>query len=177
MNSNLLFDNTLTYYGILIGCGVILGCSFSLYQLIRSNYTAIPSENIEGLTNEEIEAIVNENAVTKINNENIDSIIDSDSESEYNTDVDFDYQSTSDTESTSDDDIADLDLFYMPNVDFNVCSIQELKFFEITSIYAKQIAANNVTDEEVMQLICYLSEEELMTNKVNDFILHIITIM
>ena len=172
MNSNLLFDNTLTYYGLLIGCGVILGCSFSLYHLIRSNYTAIPSKNIEYLTNEEIEAIVNENIVAII-----DSDSDSDSDSDYNTDVDFDYQSTSDTESTLDDDIADLDLFYMPNVDFAVCSIQELKYFEISSIYATQIAANNVTDEELMELICYLTEEELTTNKINDFILHIITIM
>jgi len=168
MNTNLLFDNTLTYYGILIGCGIILGCSF--HYLIISKYTAIPSKNIEALTNEEIEAIVNEN---------IDAVIysDSDSDSDYNTDVDFDYQSTSDTESILEDDIADLDLFFMPNVDFNVCSLQELKFFEISSIYAKEIAANNVTDEELMELICYLTEDELTTNKINKFIYHIITTM
>jgi hypothetical protein len=59
----------------------------------------------------------------------------------------------------------------MPNVDFDVCSLQELKFFEISSIYYREIAANSVTDEELMQLICYLSEKELLTNKVNSFIL------
>lgn len=169
-NTNLLFDNTLTYYGILIGCGVILGCSFSLYQLIRSNYTTIPSKNIVDFTNEEIEAIVKENAI-------VVSDSDYDSESDHDTEVLFDYQSTSDTESSSDDDIADLDLFYMPNVDFDVCSIQELKFFEISSLYYKEIAANNVTDEELMQLICYLTEDQLLTNKINNFIYHIITTM
>jgi hypothetical protein len=170
MNSNLLLDTTLTYYGLLIGCGIILGCSFSLYKLIKSNYTASHSTNIPGLTNEEIEAIIKENALT---------IFDSDSDSDYDSDHDtealFDYDSTSDTESISDIDISDL--FFMPNVDLKVCSIQELKFFEISSIYAEEIAANNVTDEELIQLIDYLKEDELFTNKVNSFIYHIITTM
>ena len=129
MNYNLLFDNNFTYYCILIGCGLILNCS--LYYLIISNYSTIPSKNIEVLKNEEIKVIVNKNAVTIINNENIDAIIDSDSD----TDVESDYQSTSENESILDDDINDLDLFFMPNVDFDVCSIQELKFLEINSIY------------------------------------------
>ena len=123
MNNNFLYDNNLTDYGIIICCGLILGCS--IYYLIRSNNIAIPSENIEALTNE---AIVNENAVTIINNENIDAIIDSDSD----TDIESDYQSTSDNESILDFDFTDLDLFFMPNVDFDVCSIQELKLFEIS---------------------------------------------
>jgi hypothetical protein len=173
MNLNLLFDNNLTYYGIFIGCGLILGCS--VYYLITSNYTAIPSKNIEALTNEDIEAIVNENAVTIIKNENMDAITDSDSD----TDVESDHQTIFGEESDSDEsesdvDIADLDLFYMPNVDLEVCSIQELKIFEISSIFYKEIAEHNVTDEELTDLIYYLPEADLFTNKVNKFILHII---
>ena len=109
MNYNLLFDNNLTSYGILISCGLILGCS--LYYLIGSNYITIPSKNVEAFTNEEMEAIINENAVTVINNENIDAIIDSDFDTDVESDHDtiFDYASSSDDESISDDDIADLD--------------------------------------------------------------------
>jgi hypothetical protein len=149
MKYNLLFDNNLTDYGFLIGCGLILGCS--LFYLIRSNYTNIPSKNIEALTNEEIEAIISENAVTVANNESLLALIDSDSDS-Y-SDVISDYQSTSDNESVSDVDVNDLDLFFMPDVDFDVCSIQELKLFEIRSIFHKEIAEKEVTDEELTSLI------------------------
>jgi hypothetical protein len=171
MNFNLLFDNNLTDYGILIGCGVILGCS--LLYLISSNNTVIPSKNIVALTNEELEAIVNENAVTIINNENIDAIIDSDSD----TDATLDSQTTSDNESTLDFDYTDLDLFFMPNVDFDVCSIQELKFFEISSIYYREIAENFISDEQLMELICGFTDIELATNSINDLILLVITYM
>jgi hypothetical protein len=167
MNYNLLFDNNLTDYGILIGCGLILGCS--LIYLIRSNY--IPYRNIEALTNEEIEAIVNENAVTIITNENIDAIIDSDSD----TEVASDYQSTSDNESILDFDFTDLDLFFMPNVDFDVCSIQELKFFEISSIYYREIAEKLVTDEQLKEIIGAFTDIELATNSINDLILLVIS--
>jgi hypothetical protein len=169
MNFNLLFDNNLTDYGFLISCGLIFGCS--LIYLIRNNYIAIPSKNIEALTNEEIEAIVNENAVTKINNENIDAIIDSDSDS----DVATDYQSTCDNESILDVDCAKLDLFFMPNVDFDVCPIQELKFFEISSIFYREIAEKKITDEQLMDIINDFTDNELATNSINDLILLIIT--
>jgi hypothetical protein len=171
MNINLLFDNNLTDYGILIGCGLIIGCS--LLYLFKNNYTAIPSKNIEALTNEEMEALVNENAVTIINNENIDAIIDSDSD----TDVTPDYQTTSDNQSILDLDLTDLDLFFMPDVDFDVCSIQELKFFEISSIYQREIAENLITDEELMELISGFSDNELATNSINELILLIISHM
>jgi hypothetical protein len=124
MNYNLLIDNNLNLYGILISSGFILGCS--IYYLIKSNYTAIPSQNIETITNEDIEAIINENVVTIITNENIEAIIDSDSDTDYASD----YQSTFDSDSSSEIDLTDLNLFFMPNVDLNVCSIQELKVFE-----------------------------------------------
>jgi hypothetical protein len=170
MNINLFFDNHFTDYGILIGCGLILSCS--VIYLIRSNYTAIPSKNLEALTNEEIETIVNENAVTKINNENIDAIIDSDSD----TDVTSDYQTT-DNESILDVDCNELDLFFMPNVDFDVCSIQELKLFEISSIYYREIAEKFITEEQLTEIISSFTDAELATNAINDLILLIISQM
>src|SRR5580692_7277108 len=173
MNNNLLFDNNLTYYGIFIGCGLILGCS--LYYLIKSNYTAIPSpsKNLEPLTHEEIEAIINEN-MEPISNANIENFI---TDSDFDTDVDnqSDYQSAFDIESVSDDDLTDLDLFYMPNVDLDVCSIQELKLFEISSIYNQEIAAHGVTEQELIDIIDYFSVPELFTNSINELILLIIT--
>jgi hypothetical protein len=53
-------DNNLFDYGILIGCGLILGCS--VYYLIRSNNIAnLPNlpNNTEALTNPDIETISN----------------------------------------------------------------------------------------------------------------------
>jgi hypothetical protein len=120
-----------------------------------------------------MEAIINGNALTIINNENIDAIIDSDSD----TDATADYQTTSDSEGTLDFDYTDLDLFFMPNVDFDVCSIQELKFFEISSIFYREIAENSVTDEELMELIGSFTDIELATNSINDLILLVISHM
>lgn len=170
MNYNLLFDNNLNLYGILISSGFILGCS--IYYLIKSNYTAIPSQNIETITNEDIEGIINENVVTIVTNENIEAIIDSDSDTDYTSD----YQSTfdSDSDSSSEIDIRDLDLFFMPNVDLNVCSIQELKVFEWTSIFAKELEENFVTEEELMDAVWIIPEHLLFTNEINDLILQAI---
>jgi hypothetical protein len=157
MNYNLILDNNLNYYGIIIGSGIILGCT--LIFLIKSNYTAIPPQNIEALTNqnieaftyEEIEAIVNENAVTITSIENIDAITDSDSD----TDVESDYNSTFNSDSTSDTEsiLNDPDLFFMPNVDFDVCPIEELKFFEFSSLYQREIIEHSITDEDIMEFL------------------------
>ena len=181
INYNLLTEDQLTDVNILIACGLILGCT--LIYLISSHYATIPipTKNVEAFTTEEIDAIVNENSVTIANDDNLQYAIIEDSD--FDTDVTSDYQSPSDNESTSDDDsilgvdTTDLDLFYMPDVDFNVCSIQELKLFEINSIFYREIAANSVTDEELTQLIYWFSDQQLATNWVNDFILHIITTM
>jgi hypothetical protein len=178
-NPNLIMDNNLFYGGILIGCGVLLG--LSLYYLIKSNYTAIPNKNTEAFTNEEIEAILNEHRdITAVSNENIDAYL---TESDFETDIETDHdtifgeESSSDDESTLGEDFTDLDLFFMPNVDLEVCTIQELKFFEISSIYYREIAEKEVTDEELMELMNYLTEAELMTNKINQFILDVISCM
>jgi hypothetical protein len=160
--NNLLTDPNFSDYEILMACGLILACS--LFYLIRSNYIAIPSKNMEPLTNEEIEAVFNENAVTIASNESMYAMIDSDSD----TDIASDYQSISDNESILDVDTRDLDLFFMPNVDFDVCSIQELKIFEINSLYYRELAEKLVTQEELTQLIYYVPDYALATNWIND---------
>jgi hypothetical protein len=147
MNNELLLDSNLTDISIYITCGFIL--SFCIYYVISYNYTAIPSNNIEAITNEGIEAIINENVETIINNENIDAIIDSDSDTE--TEVISDNQSISDDESIL--NLDDLDLFFMPNVDFDVCSIQELKFFEFISLYSREMFEHSISHEDVMEFI------------------------
>jgi hypothetical protein len=180
---------------IVIGTGLII--SYTLYYLIRSNNTAIPTKNMEVLTNQEIPtknmealtnqdigATVNENAVTEINNKNKDAITDNDSE----TDTDVDTQSTSDNESflesaTSSDSEVDLDLaflppaankiiteaekagkFIMPDVDLNVCPIEELKLFEFKSLYSKELSEHSVSDEDLMELISIFSKKDFATN-------------
>ena len=173
MNLNSLFYNNLTDHGISIGCGLFLGCS--LFYLIKSNYTAIPSKNIEALTNEEIETIINENMVAFTNSNVEDFITDSDSE----TDVELDYQSTFDSDSTSDTDsiLNDPDIFFMPDVDFDVCPIEELKFFEFKSLYSSEIEEHSITDEELMDFITLFTKEELATNWINDLFLWITTLI
>lgn len=149
MNYNLTFDNNLDFYFILIGSGLILGCT--LYYLIRSNNTTIPSKNIEAFTNEEIETILIEN-MEPISNANIDNFI---TDSDLETDIGSDYHSTFDSDSTSDIEsiLNDPDLFFMPNVDFDVCPIEELKFFEFSSLYQKEIVEHSISDEEIMEFI------------------------
>ncbi len=103
--------------------------------------------------------------------EDIDAIIESESE----TDVESDYQSTFETESdrTSDFEsiINDEDIFFMPNVDFDVCPIDELKFFEFNSLYAREIAEHAISDDEIMEFISWFSDEDLATNWINDVFL------
>jgi hypothetical protein len=178
MNYNLILDNNLTYYGIIISSGVILGCT--LIFLIKSNYTAIPPQNLEAITNknieaftyEEIEAIVNENAVTITN---IEAITDSDSD----TDVESDCHSTFNSDSSSDTEsiLNDPDLFFMPNVDLDVCPIEELKFFEFSSLYHREIIEHSITDEDIMEFISWFSKEDLLTNGINDLFLFCISII
>jgi DNA-directed RNA polymerase subunit F len=150
MENNLLHDNNLNLYVILIASGLILGCS--LYYIIKNNYTAYPSKNMEPVTNEEIEAILNENEnITTISNENIDKFL---TDSDLETDIESDPDTSFDSQSIlSDIDITDLDLFFMPNVDLEVCDISELKFFEISSIYSKEIEANGITEDQLRRII------------------------
>src|SRR6266576_3497038 len=134
--NNLLLDNNLDFYYILIGSGLILGCS--LYYLFIRNNTQIPIKNMEPFTNE-----------------NIDNFI---TDSDFDTDIESDHETSFDSQSIlSEVDIEDLDLFFFPNVDLEVCDISELKFFEINSIYSEEI-----------------SDNELCTNFINDVILILI---
>ena len=195
--NTLLSNNNSFDYSIIISGGIILSCT--LFYIIRSKYTAIPSKNTNALTNQETEAIVNENAVTKIDNKNIDAIIDNDSDTDTDTDVDT--QSTSDNESLLDsatssdfenmledaevfftpesilEHLHNTEKFIMPDVDFNVCPIEELKLFELCSIFSKELAEHDVSVEELIELISLFSKADLATNWVNDVILFIINLL
>jgi hypothetical protein len=52
----------------------------------------------------------------------------------------------------------------MPNVDFDVCPIEELKLFEFNSLYSKEIEEHGVTEEDIIDFIYSFSKEELATN-------------
>ena len=179
--NTLLSNNNLSDYTIFIGCSFILGCT--IFYLIRSNNTAILSKNKEALTNQETEAIVNENSTTNINNTNIDAIISNDSDS----DTDSDSQSTSDNESllesASSSDFEDIlddpDLSFLPSsvvegtsngriplpdLDFNVCPIEELKLFELFSLYSRELAHYSVTEEQLMIIIRVFNKADLASS-------------
>jgi hypothetical protein len=155
MNLNLFFDTNIDIYNILlcssffISSGLILSCS--IYYLIKNNYIAIPSNNVEVFRQEEIDAIINENPVTVINSDNIDVLTDSDLE----TEISYYYQRSFHSDNTSDfsNILNDHDLFFMPNVDFDVCPIEELKFFEFNSLYAREIIEHSISDEEIMEFL------------------------
>ena len=156
VDNYLNLENSLNFYSILIGSGLIL--SFSLYYLIWSNNTKL-QQNIEVLTTEEIEAVLNENAVNAIN-ANIDDFTDSDSETEVASDND----STGLNEierNFYEIDLKELDLFFMPNVDLDVCSIYELKHFEISSLHSQEMQVYGITEAKLTEIIYYFSEDEL----------------
>jgi hypothetical protein len=150
MNNNLLLENNqnLDISYLLIGAGFIIGCT--LCYLIISNYAAIPTNNTEAITNEAVETI-NEN-MEPLTNGNVEDIL---TDSDTETEVEFDSQSTFDSDSTSDTEsiLNDPDLFFMPNVDFDVCPIEELKFFELSSLYSREIVEHFITDEDIMEFI------------------------
>ena len=162
MDNNMVLDNNITDLGYLIFSGLLL--SFALYYWIRSNDNVIYYQITEVLRNED-----GENAI-------IDSDSDTDTDTDTDTEVESDIESTSDNESILDVDIIDLDLFFMPNVDFDVCSIYELKFFEISSIFYREIAEKFITDEELIELISLFTKAELATNWINDYLHHIISL-
>lgn len=163
MNYNLLFDNNLNFYYILIGSGIILSCS--LYYLFKINNT----ENLNNINTE----TTNNQDIIALSDEIIDAIADSDFESE--SDAISDYQSSFDSESTIEIDTTELDLFFMPNVDLDIVSIYELKHFEINSLYREEIEASYITDEKLEEIIGIFSFEDLCTNDINESILLIIT--
>nr|YP_010384648.1 hypothetical protein NDC34_mgp07 [Russula rosea]UHA57047.1 hypothetical protein [Russula rosea] len=187
---NLLTNNNICDYGILIACGISLCCT--VYLLILSNNIANLPNNTEDLTNQEIEAIENEieNRVLVSNIENIEDFL---TDSDFETDSSYD--NISDYESANEDDFSEIwedpDLvilppfetkfrnveFIMPDVDLNVCPIEELKLFEFCSLYGKEMAEHSVTDEEMMDIICLFQEEELATNWINDLLLAIIELL
>ncbi len=195
MNNNIICNNDFSYYGILIGCGVFLTCS--LFYYIRSNYPANPNpnpltdkeieavilevENLTDFTPEEMEEILNGNTNTNVaafSSENIENYI---TDSDYETDTTSEYQTSfhSDSDSTADFEsiLNDPDLFFMPNVDFDVCPIEELKFFEFNSLYKREIIEHGITDDDIREFISWYSKEDLATNWINDVFLYIINLL
>uniref|UniRef100_UPI0031F43255 hypothetical protein n=1 Tax=Russula emetica TaxID=152958 RepID=UPI0031F43255 len=172
----ILSDNNLSEYKILICCGFFLG--YSIYYLIKkNNYFQPPTKNMEPFTYEEMETIFNENMVS-ISKENVEDLI---SDNNSTSDSDFDYESSfhSDSDSTSDTEsiLNDPDLFFMPNVDFDVCPIEELKLFEFTSLYSREMEEHSISEEEVMEFISWFSKEDLATNWINDLFLFAISLL
>jgi hypothetical protein len=104
---------------------------------------------MEPLTYEEIETIINENMEPFTDGDVEDFITDSDFESDVVSEMHFDSDSTSDIESV----LNDPDIFFMPNVDFDVCPIEELKFFEFSSLYSREIIEHDISDEDIMEFI------------------------
>ena len=182
-----LINNNISDYGIFISCGLILGCS--VYYLIKSNYTTIlpKNTNIEALTKEESEAIVNENAVN-ISNANIEDVLtDSDTETDYLGISDYDSASSTDfDEIVTDPEIYCMpyvpsmynpEEFIMPDVDFDVCPIEELKLFEFCSLFSKEMAEHSISEEDMIELIAIFPKEDLATNWINDLLLSIIKLL
>jgi hypothetical protein len=161
MNYNLLFDNNLNFYYILIGSGIILSCS--LYYLFKNNNT----ENLNNINTE----IKNNQDIIDLSDEIVDAIAESASEA----DIASDYQYSLDSLSDMEIDTTELDLFFMPNIDPEIVSIHELKHFEISSLYREELEASYITDEELEEILGIFSVEDLCTNDINESILLIIT--
>lgn len=176
MNFHLIFENKISDYGLLIGSILILGCS--AYYLYKNNYTAnvnIPN-NTEALNNENIQNIQNTHA-----------IIDSDSESSTET---LNTSNYNDWESACSSDFHGiLDNVWimppfesqylskeapLPDLDFNICSLYELKLFEFMSLYPNKIAENSLSEEELLEIIKLLNETDLKALWANDAIIGII---
>jgi hypothetical protein len=113
-----------------------------------------------------------------INNENIDAIIDNDSDTDSQSTYDNESLFDSASSSDFDDIIQDPDIYYlpymeniysseefiMPDVDFNVCPIEELKLFEISSLYSRKMAEHSISEEDLMELLSFFNKKELATN-------------
>lgn len=185
MNNTWISNNNLSEYEILIACGLILCCS--VYYLIISNNIANLPNNTEALINQEKEAINNENMEPNSNIE--DSLTDSDidTKSENENISDYDKANTADFDQI----LTDPELlfmppfeskfrtveFIMPDVDFNICPIEELKLFEFQALYAKEMAEHAITETDMLELICFFPERDLATNWINDLLLAIIELL
>lgn len=193
---NLLLNNNLEFYYILIGFRLILCCIF--YYLIKNNKnknknTVILIRNIKAFTYEEMAIVMshNENRVIVSNEtnetyEDIDIFLidndpdyDPDVESVYYSSFDSDSDSSSDFNFDDNDILDDLNLFGPPiiNVDFNVCTIQELKLFELSSLYARELEIHQISEEEIIEFISWFTDEQLASLWINDFFIWCITIM
>jgi len=181
----LLLNKNLYNNYILIGAWLILSCT--LYYLKKRKKAAILLLSRSNFTIEDIESISNENAVTVFNGDINDIITDDDfdlevfaatgsvfdSESDSDIDIDIDSVSTSVSDNSPfdfSDIMADYGLTIFPDVDFNICSIQELKLFEIRSLFATELEEHQMSDEDILEIISWFSDAQLASLWINDFI-------
>jgi hypothetical protein len=54
--------------------------------------------------------------------------------------------------------------FIMPDVDLNVCPLDELKLFEFQALYSKEMAEHSVSEDEMLELIREFSDRDLASN-------------
>src|SRR6267154_1723273 len=145
MNYNLLTDNNLNFYYILIGSGIILSCS--LYYLFKNNNTENLNINTETINNEDI--IV-------ISNEILDAITDSDFES----DIASDYQTPFDSQSTIEIDPTELEHFeicslYSEEIEANNITYEALE--NIIGIFSVEDLCTNDINESILLIITHLN--------------------
>jgi len=183
MTTNLIMDNHLIEYGLFLGCGVIIGTY--IYYLFKPDCiydTKFPTEDIDAIL-AETTANSNQNTDQNLTDSGLntdsdsDRILNTDSEtdSDLNTDSETDHDTPWNSDSSSDSDSEEIvipeDTHFIPNVDFDVCSLHELKLFEIKSLYSRQIAENNLTDEDLMEIITFFSDADLCSLWVNNWII------
>lgn len=194
LNFNLIIDNNLTDYGFSITWSLILGWSiffFSTRNTITDN-EFIAGNNVQTIINNEV--IAGNNVQTTIDNENlagdnVPTIIDNENIASDSVPTIINNENiasgsvptiiNNDPETNVMDDLfnktKDVDPFIMPDVDLNVCSIQELKHYEISSIFQKELAEKCINDQQLTEIISNFTQEQLLTNAVNDAILVLIT--
>jgi len=164
----------------------------------NNNNNFFPNQNIPAITNGEIEAIANENAVNAVNvlniihiDETIDDEFEVDSgygsnESNVGSDISNESIAGSNESNVGSDISNDSDYqfefvindptpFVMPDVDFNICPIHELRAFEFQSLYARELEENSVSEEDVIEILSWFTEEQLATNIVNDIFVELIS--
>ena len=207
MTFNLLtvfdFEITSPYYFTLIRLGIILCWIFynffrknnikilSKYiKLLKNKITMKKNKNIEPFTDEEIGEILKQQSVivAASNLEMIKAISDSDSEisdseisisSSSESEIESDYDSMWDSDSSIDTEsiLNHPNLSFLPNIDTTVCSILELKFFEIKSLYAEELIIHSVSDEEIIELLLEFTEEELASDWYNTLFIELISLV
>jgi hypothetical protein len=65
----------------------------------------------------------------------------------------------------------------MPNVDLDICPIEELKLYEWTYRYSRELEEHSISEEDIMEFLSWFSKEELATNWIDELFLFIISLL